>query len=67
VSAEYQARISAGARRRGRELATWEDARALIVDGVSIVQAPSLSREVRSSVRVIARQVERIDRQLRGR
>jgi hypothetical protein len=66
VSAAEQQRQTLETRRRERakQRAAWTDARALIVDGVTIARASHLPRSIVSATRVISRVVDRIDQQL---
>jgi hypothetical protein len=68
VDADTQARFTLEARRERerQQQRAWEQARGKIIDGIEIVGAAKLPKQVFSSVRVIRRQVDRIDRQLRS-
>ena len=70
ISEEEQARQTLAARRaqERQQREAWQQARARIVDGVSIVRTtkPAMPRQVVSTVRVIERAVARVDAELRG-
>ena len=70
ISEEEQARQTLAARRaqERQQREAWAQARARIVDGVSIVRTtkPAMPRQVVSTVRVIERAVARVDAELRG-
>jgi hypothetical protein len=67
VSEQEQARLTLAAQREQerQQHQAWQEARARIVDGVTIVRSSRLPKHIISDVRVIERTVARVDAELR--